>query len=108
MKHDVAIKSLSHALRDEFGDELGRILVFGSAATGQASEVSDVDVIVILDRPSGTVDWQDERRVRFLAYPIELTEDVVFDLKVRASADLRGIKGHTPFMERILSEGIPV
>ncbi len=46
--------------------------------------------------------------MRTLALPVELEHDVVFDLKVVDKAALSGIRGHTPFMERVLAEGVEV
>ena len=77
-------------------------------ARGTADAGSDIDVMVILSPHAGTANWQMERSLRDVALPIELEEDVVFDLKVVAERDLRGLRGHTPFMECVAREGVSV
>lgn len=108
MKNERAIRKLSRALRSEYGRRIREILVFGSVARGTDTAASDIDVLVIFNSDAGPVNWQLERTIRDVAFPIELQEDVVFDLKAVAEHDLRGLRGHTPFMERVTSEGVAV
>jgi predicted nucleotidyltransferase len=89
-----------------FGQELDRVIVFGSAARGDAGPSSDVDLMVVLKRPVAAVDWKTEWEVRALIYPLELEEDVVFDLKVVSQSDFVGDVGHGPFIEKVRAEGI--
>lgn len=108
MKHQRAIEVLAQTLRDHYGAALHGVVVFGSVARGSASDQSDVDILVILDQGSKHCDWRTEREIRSLVYPIELDEDVVFDLKVADLAALSGLRGHTPFMEGVLADGVSV
>jgi len=108
MRHRQAIGKLSRVLREHFGDDLANVLVFGSVAKGRDTNESDIDIMVDLRLPPGAVDWKTERRIRDLVYPIELEDDVVLDLKVTTEADLAGLRGHTPFMERVRADGIAV
>jgi predicted nucleotidyltransferase len=48
-----ATAELKDRLRRELGGRLRSIAVFGSAARGEMSEDSDVDVLVVLDRIDG-------------------------------------------------------
>jgi hypothetical protein len=57
---------------------------------------SDIDVLVIFDLPEAAVSWHTERHIREIALSVELTHDVVFDLKTVGKAALSGIHGHTP------------
>lgn len=43
------LSQLEAALRASFGDRLGDVTLFGSYARGEASEESDVDVLVVVD-----------------------------------------------------------
>jgi predicted nucleotidyltransferase len=108
MRHQASIKKLSRVLREHFSDSIDRILVFGSVARGRDTRASDIDVVVVLDMASDSVGWRVERQVRALIYPIELEDDVIFDLKVVAKGDLSGLRGHTPFMETVTAQGVSV
>lgn len=108
MKNIESVRKLKESLRRQYGSALESVRIFGSVARDTSGPNSDIDVMIILDRPSGAVDWRTEREIRSLAYPIELEEDVVFDLKVLAEEDLETIKGHTPFMEQVKNEGVRI
>lgn len=108
MRSHKAIEAFRNALRNRFGAALHEVVVFGSVARDTATESSDIDVMVILDHPDESVDWRTERDVRSVAFQVELDHDVVFDLKTVDRADLSGSLGHTPFMERVLAEGVTV
>ena len=108
MKNHKAIEALRNALRSRFGAALHQVVVFGSVARDSATEISDIDVMIILDRLDEAVDWRTEHEVRSVACHVELEHDVVFDLKTVDRADLSGPLGHTPFMERVLAEGVTV
>jgi predicted nucleotidyltransferase len=108
MKHISAIRKLKESLRQHYGADLESVQVFGSVARNTSGPMSDIDVMVILNRPSIAVTWRTERELREIAYPLELEEDVVFDLKILAKEDLDSIKGHTPFMEHVKMEGVSI
>ncbi|MHB8907915.1 MAG: nucleotidyltransferase family protein [Syntrophales bacterium] len=108
MKNIESVRKLKESLLRHYGATLESVRIFGSVARDTSGPLSDIDVMIILDQPSRSVNWRTEREIRSLAYPIELEEDVVFDLKVLAKEDLENIKGHTPFMERVRSEGVRI
>jgi predicted nucleotidyltransferase len=61
-------------LRRELGDNLVELLLFGSAARGEAAWDSDVDIAAIVrEEPP----WQEERRIGGVLYDIELEESAI-------------------------------
>ncbi len=102
------LQKLKLHLHEHFGKALDRVMVFGSVARGTATDASDIDVMIILNDDLIDVNWHTESDIRSVVYPIELEDDVVFDLKVMGKADLQGIRGHTPFVENVMKEGITV
>lgn len=107
MRHERAIDELSRALRSDYRDAISQILVFGSVAREEDNAGSDIDIMVVMDAEKQAVNWELERAIRGLAFPVELEQNVVFDLKVVALTDWHGLRGHTPFMERVAEEGVP-
>ncbi len=108
MRHESAIRRLCQALRLRYGSGIRDILLFGSVARGTDGVGSDIDIMVVLGDEMNPVDWRMERAIRDVAFPIELEQDVVFDLKVVAEREVRGLRGHTQFMERVAAEGVSV
>jgi predicted nucleotidyltransferase len=58
-----ALASFKANVEAEFGSRVRRMVLFGSAARGQARWDSDVDVLVLLDQ----VSWREEGRIIDLA-----------------------------------------
>jgi predicted nucleotidyltransferase len=51
MDRDELNRELKRRLEEAFGDRLRGAIVYGSEARGEASEDSDIDVMVLLDGP---------------------------------------------------------
>lgn len=103
-----AVKELRRIVAHDFPGQLEQLLVFGSVARGTDTAVSDIDIMVVLNHSDTSLRWQFEKRLRDIAFPLELEYDVVFDLKLFFSKELGGKKGHTPFMENVFGEGVAV
>jgi len=48
--HDI-LQQISEALSKAYGDRLKSVILYGSEARGEATEDSDIDVLVILEDP---------------------------------------------------------
>ena len=108
MRNQQAIEQLSAEIRQRYGRAIDSIIVFGSVATSTDTDESDIDIMVVFNSGDLNIDWRLEREIRSMAMAVELEHDVVFDLKVREKSECEGLKGHTPFAEHVLSEGIRV
>jgi predicted nucleotidyltransferase len=68
-----ALDDFVAAVKAEYGDRLERIVLYGSRARGDATEDSDVDVMVIL---KNTVDaWAERHHLRDIAYRVTAGAD---------------------------------
>jgi len=56
------LRNLSKKLKEEFGDKVKEVILFGSYARGDFTDDSDVDIIVVVD------DDRIEKEVRKIAY----------------------------------------
>ena len=66
-------------LERHYGPRFGGLFLYGSVARGQASSVSDIDLLVLLNQP---FDYFDElRRIVELLYPIQLGSDRLISAK---------------------------
>jgi predicted nucleotidyltransferase len=103
-----AVRELRRRVERAFPGNLQKLLVFGSVARGTDGPDSDIDVLVVLDHTDVPQTWRLEKKLRDIAFPVELEHDVVFDLKLALKEDLLHVKGHTPFMENVFGEGVTV
>ena len=51
MRRDELLQRIRDALRAVHGERLRGVVLYGSEARGEASETSDIDVLVLLDGP---------------------------------------------------------
>jgi len=65
-------RELKRRLRDAFGDRLTGVVIYGSEARGEASEDSDIDVMVLLQGPLSL--WED------IKTGVEATYDLAVEL----------------------------
>ncbi len=64
------LQTLRRVLEELYGERLHQVMLYGSHARGEASEDSDVDVMVVL---KGPVDlWQEIDRMNDPAYRVQL------------------------------------
>ncbi len=97
--HERAFRAFARRAQDALGDRIHELLLFGSAARGEARGIdSDVDVFVVLD----TKDHEDE--LRDIAYDVQLEHGVVVSLHVKTKRRFEERKDH-PFMKNVLEEG---
>ena len=103
--HSTAFE-LKQQLLDRFGDRLVRFIVFGSYARGDNTPDSDIDILITL---KGSVNWELKCEIINLTYEIELERDVIMDIKVYSEEKIQNtLVGATPFIENVMTEGIPV
>jgi predicted nucleotidyltransferase len=95
--HYRAAETFAQRVRDRYGDVVEAVILYGSVARDeQRGADSDVDLLVVLE--DGVDRTEYERRVRELAYDVELERGVVLSLQVLTASDYR--RG-TPFLRQV-------
>lgn len=105
MNKTKAVKDLKKLLREEFGEEIQNVILFGSQAQKNPPANSDYDILVIL---KNDFDWKFENKILETCYEIDLKYDIVTDVKLISKNDLNSIKGKQPFIQNALEMGIAV
>jgi len=80
------------------------IILYGSYARGDHNQQSDLDVLVILDKPK--VSRNDEKRVKYPLYDIEFETGRIISPLVLSRKDWESRHKITPFYENVTKEGV--
>ena len=97
-----AIQLASEMLRDKF--PVRKVILFGSKARGDDDEESDIDLLLLTDRP---ISWEERKALIDALFDIELAYDVVISPLISTSADwLEGTFSVMPIHDEIAREGI--
>lgn len=96
------VREFHQRVEEALGEPV-EVLLFGSHARGEATEGSDVDVLVIVrDRDARTED-----RIGDLAWEVGFKAGVVLSAVVVAREELRVLE-ESPFIQAVRREGIPL
>jgi len=99
------VKKLKSKIRTFCGNNLNKVILFGSYARGDAQKSSDIDLLILLNKYSK----KDEEKIRDIIFKIELKFDVVisaliYEKSVWESTPYKLLEIHY-WVEK---EGIPV
>jgi predicted nucleotidyltransferase len=106
MTTDIQIlHELKQALQVKFGEDIQEVILFGSRITGDASEFSDYDILIILKQKP---DRNQKRKISEICYDIELQNNILIDTHIISEAELNTLRGKQPIFQRAIRKGIHV
>ncbi|MCS7261016.1 MAG: nucleotidyltransferase domain-containing protein [Anaerolineae bacterium] len=98
-----ALRMYVEALHARYGARLRDVMLFGSRARGDVHPDSDIDVLVILERPSA----QELSEVRGLAFDVWLAHGVLLSIRAMSLAGWQALAARQSlFYRHILRDGI--
>ncbi|HMB93083.1 MAG TPA: nucleotidyltransferase domain-containing protein [Rhodothermales bacterium] len=98
------LSDLRNALQNLYGDRLHSVVLYGSYARGEATEQSDVDVMVVLH---GTVNpMQEITRLVDITYPLELETGHLISVLPLAASDFKSQS--KSLVQQAHEKGVPV
>ncbi len=98
------LKAVKSRLKEELGDNLNKVILFGSRIKKKANEFADFDVLIILNTP---VHWTTKNLIRDICFDISLEHDVFIDSKIIYSKDLETkFWGKHPLFTDAIKNGI--
>jgi predicted nucleotidyltransferase len=101
---DDVVKKCKILLEMHYGSQFKGLVLFGSTARRQASEASDIDLLVLLSRP---FDYFNEiRRIIDLLYPIQLESEQLISAKPATLDEFE--KGSIMLYRNAQKEGIRI
>lgn len=103
--HYRAAEAFTRQVRDQYGDVVNAVMLYGSVARNEErGPASDVDLIVLIDDEVDRAEY--ERRIRDLAYDVELERGVILSLVVLSAADY--YQRETPFLQHVQRDAEPL
>lgn len=76
-KEEKVIKLFKEKIKNQFKDAILQVIVFGSKVKGDATENSDIDILVV----TSLEDWRECDRIREIGY--ELDEEIDYRLSIQ-------------------------
>jgi len=99
------VLELKSKLRNQFGENIQEVILFGSRLKGKAGEFSDFDVLIILKHKP---DWSQKRKISEICYDIELQNDILIDSHILSEVELHTLRGKQPIFQSAIQNGIHV
>ena len=103
MKHNKALKELKTILNVNFPDQIDRVILFGSRVAGRAAKYSDYDILIIT---KDDFDWRFKNKIFDVTWEIDYKYDLLTDIKLISTNELKTIKGKLPYIQQALEQGI--
>ena len=101
-KEQQATLTFVDKVRQQFGDRLITVFLFGSRARGEAEPDSDMDILVVLSE----VDPEIQKTIHYLAADVWLEQGIFLSTLVWSEAHRRKVKNlHTLLYQNILRDG---
>ena len=80
-----ALEAFVSQLRQHYGNDVLRVVLFGSKARGDFGKGSDLDVLVVVRFP-GDDDWEQWKQITDIAWEVELEYGVVMSTVIKTPA----------------------
>lgn len=97
------LKELKSCLQKGYKDSVKDIILFGSQAYGNPTEISDYDVLIVLKNDYTA---KDENQIYDLCFDINLKYDIIIDAHLISERQLNTIKGKQPIFTKAIKSGI--
>ena len=97
------IRELKNTLQIGLNGSVRDIILFGSQASGKASEDSDYDILIVLNED---YDARTENKVYDLCYDIDLKYNIVIDAHLISTKELNTRRGKQPLFIKALQKGL--
>lgn len=88
MVGDATLRRCKAALRSHYGPRFRGLVLFGSAARGEATAGSDIDMLVLMAEPFDYL--RELREIIDLLYPIQLDCEQLISAKPASQQDFEG------------------
>jgi predicted nucleotidyltransferase len=100
---DQILKELKNQLRERFGDDIRKVILFGSQISNEPKNDSDFDILIVLAKKP---DWQYRKLISNCCYEIDLKYNIVTDTHILSESELKTLRGKQPVFLNAVRKGI--
>jgi predicted nucleotidyltransferase len=101
-KEKQAVKELIDELKELYGDNLSCVILYGSKARGDATEDSDIDILVVL---KNIQNFSSERKkVKEISWRLSYKYELLLTVIIRSEQEY--MQKDTPLLMNIEKEGV--
>ena len=101
-KEKQAVKELVDELKKLYGDNLSCVILYGSKARGDATEDSDIDILVVLKNIQNFS--LERKKVKEISWRLSYKYDLLLSIIIRSEQEY--MRKDTPLLMNIEKEGI--
>ena len=101
-KEKQAVKELVDELKKLYGDNLSCVILYGSKARGDATEDSDIDILVVLKKIQNFS--SERKKVKEISWRLSYKYDLLLSIIIRSEQEY--MQKDTPLLMNIEKEGI--
>ena len=101
-KEKQAVKELIDELKKLYGDNLSCVILYGSKARGDATEDSDIDILVVLKKIHNFS--LERKKVKEISWRLSYKYDLLLSIIIRSEQEY--MRKDTPLLMNIEKEGI--
>ncbi len=94
---------LKNHLKQNYGESIKEVILFGSHARGDSKEYSDYDILIVLDKDYSV---KDENKILDLCYDINLKHNILLDVHLLSENEISSMRGKQPIFVNALVSGI--
>lgn len=94
---------LKRLLIKNFGNNIKDVILFGSQATETATDLSDYDVLIVLQNE---YDWKYKDKIRDVVCEYEIMNDIFIDMNIISEKERNTIRWNQPIIINALKNGI--
>ena len=99
------LEEFKRRVQEQFSGELVNMLVFGSKARGDATQESDIDVIVI----SRSDDKKLAKDIRYTGYDLEIEHGIILSIQVYSETHINYLRNiPTQFIQNVDREAVAI
>ena len=101
---DFAIQRFTEDIKNNMGDAVVKIIIYGSYARGEARENSDVDIMVLTSIPQESIP-EIEPQIYDIAFDYEMSEGIMFSVNIVNEDHFNYWLGLLPYYDNVAKEG---